>query len=306
MKNFDVFVGIDWSGAEKPVYTPTISVAMKEVASEGVKLLSSHNGQKYWSRQSVGDWIKSIMRGQDKSLAQKRILIGIDANFGYAKDILQKQFRGDPIAFDLWREVERISADSPNYYAAAFAHAWPEYFWSAGTKPDGFAMPKRLTEQACGEAGLGWPESPFKLTGAKQVGKGGLAVMRLAYDLKGFGGDDVCIWPFESDKADQAQIVIAEIYPRQFLLRAGHGYKKIQAAQTQEMDRGLAFFGCRLDQGGKVFSDHDADAVISAAGLSWLFDHGKTKVCGRITQNVIDYLNRRKSMPEGWIFGVAP
>lgn len=292
MRNFDCFIGIDWSGAKSPVHTKSISVACS-VAKENAVELIKPTSHRHWSRSDIANLIQSLTHKSE------RILIGIDANLGYARTVLAQQFGVNTDYKDLWRSVDTLSSVYPNFFAEGFWQNWPEFFWTEGKRPDHITLPKRIVEQVCGEAGLGWPESPFKLIGPKQVGKGGLAAMRMMYFLKQKMKDQICVWPFERDIADKAQIVITEIYPRQFLKRSAHGNSKV----TTLNDLGIAldYFGSRPMKDIDSVTDHDTDAIVSAAGLRWL--------CGVeqfIPQNISNPLSmdEEAALCEGWIFGV--
>ena len=309
MKNFDTFIGIDWSGAKAPIHTKSIAVAMVGQGSDAPIL-----EEEPWSRSKVFEYIQGIKR---------RTLIGIDANFGYAQKIGEAQFGSSYDYNDLWAAVEAKSAHQDNFFAGGYWEHYPQYFWTHGKRPAHITLPKRATEIACSAAGYGNPESPFKLLGPKQVGKGGLSAMRMAYALKREMGDQICIWPFEREIADTARIVLTEIYPRQFLMRTGHGVAKVQtldelntllkALESQPyMSSCGSTAGSRDEQKDPVvkpqdddievnFSDHDADAIVSAAGLRYL--------CGReesIPHNVAypKPLSEKAAKREGWIFGI--
>jgi hypothetical protein len=77
---------------------------------------------------------------------------------------------------------------------------------------------------------------------------------------------------------------------------AGHGSKKIRTAA--ELDRCLAALGSRPGaMEAAALSDHESDALVSAAGLRLIAgDAGVWSPPG------LDDLARRA---EGWIFGVA-
>ena len=286
MKNFDVFIGIDWSGAKAPIRTKSIAVATIKKEQDQVALLDIR------SRMEVFEFIKGL------SHLEERAFIGIDCNFGYAASIVEKQFGTKAKYLDLWDVVERTSASHSNFFAGGFWESakYKDYFWTEGKKPDGFEMPKRHTEIACADQNYGNPESPFKLIGAKQVGKGGLAGMRMAYALKESLGSKVCIWPFENHY-DKAQIVISEIYPRQFIKRVGLGNKKLNGETLQEA---LQYYDVNGFKG--EVTDHDADALITAAALK--------KLCGNqdyIPDTFLIPTTKNSSIKEkeGWIFGVA-
>jgi hypothetical protein len=289
LKNFDLFVGIDWSGAQNPVVTKSIALA-KAYRGDAAPVLEEGG----WSRDKVASWLVNAAK------SGKRILAGIDCNFGYSEIIGEKQFGADYTAKDLWAAVEAANYDHPNFFAGGYwthkKHA--AHFWTEGKRPDGFALPRRATEEACGQSGLGWPESPFKLIGPKQVGKGGLAGMRLITYLKAQLGPAVAIWPFEQH-TDQAKLIITEIYPRLFLRSAGHGNAKIR--DLSALNRVLEGIGSKPYPKAAPFTDHDADAIVSAAGLRSLCGTAKT------VPESLSFPNApRKTLErEGWIFGAG-
>lgn len=287
MRNFNHYVGIDWSGAKAPKITNAIAVARCHRGKTAPTLIACPT-----SREAVAEWI--IAQAQ----SDQRTLIGIDCNFGYAEAVGLIQFGHHYNYRDLWGAVNRSSHDQNNFFAGGYWQNNP-HFWTQGKKPDGFAMPQRLTEKACGQAGFGWPESPFKLIGAKQVGKGGLAGMRMAIYLKETLGARIAFWPFESDcDYDAATIVMTEIYPRQFIRRAHMGHKKIRTSDA--LSECLNQMGSQPYTDGAI-TDHITDALISAAGLRHLCGQDKL-IPNHISQPV--GLSPELAAREGWIFGI--
>ena len=290
MKNFDCFIAIDWSGAKSPVNTRAIAVASIYRGASNINLIEGP-----WSRQKVADYIDDLITQND------RILIGIDCNFGYAKEIVQKQCGVKTNAFDLWATVENSCHVDPNFFAGGFWNhdRYKHDFWTSGKMPDGFQKPKRITETICGETGYGWPESPFKLIGAKQVGKGGLAGMRLAHYLKQKHHNRIAMWPFETiEICDTAQIVITEIYPRQFIKRTGLGSQKIRTCD--DLNSVLKKLNNSIYTSDFHY-DHDTDAIIAAAGLKYLCGDGD-----ELLHQLSAPMNSRTVLEtEGWIFGAG-
>jgi len=297
LKNFQSFVAIDWSGAKAPVHTRAIQVAAC-LPGAGPPDILLPGGRALWSRDAVFAWIMA------RAVSGPRTLVGIDANFGYAQAIGEAQFGAEYDYRDLWDAVEDSNPGIPNFFAGGY---WTHplhgrHFWTDGTMPgNGFTMPRRVTEEACGSKGFGWPESPFKLIGAKQVGKGGLSAMRLAHALKAECGDSVAFWPFERRLSDTARVVVSEIYPRLFLRRAGHGNAKIRTFSG--LRACLSQLGCEPapgKEGEGALSDHTADALAAAAGLRFCCGRGRdvpdTIANPPAPENIL--------MREGWIFGV--
>jgi hypothetical protein len=291
MKNFDEFIAIDWSGALKPIHTESIAVARCQSGSKAPALISPKN-HKFWSRDLVADFILSLP-------SEKRYLIGIDCNFGYAVDIVRQQIPGAKSAKDLWALVDDICRDDENFSAQSFwTHpVYKKFFWTQGLQPHNFTLKQRHVEQQCARMGLGAPESPFKLIGAKQVGKGGLNGMRLVHYLQKTLKKRIAIWPFDTKAVcEAASIVVTEIYPRLFLKLAHHGNRKVRDAQ--DLNRALGFLGAK-PLASSHMTDHAADALVSAAGLRFM--------CGKNQQIQGDFLNpspREVIACEGWIWGV--
>lgn len=232
---------------------------------------------------------------------KRRTLIGIDCNFGFADDFGKQIVGEEYTGHDMWATIDKTNTEITNFFAGGFwTHSeYESYFWTDGTMPDGFQMPRRLTEQACIESGHGVPESPFKLIGAKQVGKGGMAGMRVAHYLKQTHGDDVAIWPFDTMAVcNAASVVITEIYPRTFIRRGGLGNTKLR--NLSDVNTILSYLNSKPIQ-SQIVTDHQTDALVSAAGLRFLCgDEEHVPFAMSIPPPEAAKLCTR----EGWIFGV--
>jgi hypothetical protein len=282
-RQFDGFIAIDWSGAQ-----PAKGIAIAECApGSAAPRLVPAPGKRAWSRGQTLDW---LTRRLDRA---ERLLIGMDCAFSLGCDREGRFIAGaEKSVFDLWALVEDISGDAGDYFGGAFADhpAHRDRFWQRGPAPEGFDPCRRTTERACAD---GRPETPYKLIGAKQVGKGALAGMRVLKALRERVGGRLVVWPFEP--VGRASVMV-EIYPRLFLRRCGWGNGKVrdQAGLNACLER----LGSRRCGGsGSRLTDHDTDALISAAGLRWLA--GEPRVW-RPAQ-----LDERARRQEGWIFGVG-
>ena len=294
MKDFQNFIAIDWSGA-KAIRTQSIAVAKVTFGTDSPALVYPDDGGP-WSRQMVEQFIEA------QTSKSHRTLISIDCNFSYAKKILVQQFPEAQSAFNLWEKVDEYSQEAGNYFAQPFwTHAnIKNTFWLKGKKPENFTIEKRLAEIMCGQQGFGWPESPFKLIGPKQVGKGGLAGMRMLHNLRKALKQKIAVWPFDScQSCNNAQIVVTEIYPRLFIRKAGYGSAKLKT--SEELNKALNYFKTSIILPEKM-NDHQADAMISATGMRYLmqtqealFDVNSLPLH---LQNLIHF--------EGWILGVKP
>lgn len=292
MKSFDLFAAIDWSGAEKPLKSDKIALATCDPA--GIVRFRKEP----LSRLDISDWIASQISGK---YGARRVFIGMDCNFGYAASVAKKILGEGCTYLDIWRQIDAICADSPNFFAGKF---WQhehckDLFWTGGVQPEWFIKDNltRETERACVDKGLGHPENTFKLLGPKQVGKGGLAAMRMIFHLKQIYGHEIAIWPFEHGEAmNRANIVIAEIFPRLFWRMIGAG----NAKQTERIAvaRSLKLLGASYDGIMPKINEHQADALISAAGMRHLIHQSGD------THFDVAHMSADAKSKEGWIWGV--
>ena len=289
---FDEFIAIDWSGS-KALFTPSITVAKAVSNKLSVSLVSPPKNQ--WSRTDVAEWIIN------HAAYSKRLLIGIDSNFGYAASTVHKRLPNLQTANELWALIDSICSQETNFYAQAF---WQDSlfcndFWTAGKKPPHFPEKRRQTELSCINEQLGFPETPFKLIGAKQVGKGGLAAMRMAHFLKERLQEKIAFWPFDSpEHCNQANIVVTEIYPRLFLKKANHGLSKVR--EIKKLKELLSFFEA-ISPSLSSINDHQADALISAASMRHLMH----KNSNFLNLEKCSAPFRKQLRIEGWILGVS-
>lgn len=285
---FNKFIAIDWSGSAAR-YSSGISVACYDVIKDNLCLMKPSRQMK-WSRDDVSDWIINLCNSNDK------IFIGIDANLGYEQTTAQKFIGEKKDIFALWQKIDEVCRDTANFYAEAIWHdkRYKDIYWVSGKTPNNIALKQRATEIACRESGYGNPESPFKLIGAKQVGRGGLAAMRMAHHLHQTLGKKIAFWPFATKTESlNAQIVMTEIYPRLFIKKVGLGSAKIRTYNQLELAL-KEYTPKGITQAN--LSDHDTDALISAIGLAHISNDNP---------DILDISNLPTcSKIEGWIFDV--
>jgi hypothetical protein len=286
--SFDGFVAIDWSGATGKRYRG-IAVAECAPGTDAPNLIQPPDARHPWTRTQVLDWL-------DWRIGQgSRLLVGIDCAFSLPFDTAASYFQhGAGTVFDLWELVEKVCEADSDLFGGAFprhpAHA--SGYWIGGPKPESLTLGRRRTEDACRADGLGSPESPYKLIGAKQVGKGALAGMRLLRALRLRRGD-VAVWPFERT---DGRSVLVEIYPRLFLMRTGWGLRKVRT--WADLNGCLGLLGSDpVDTSLPLPTDHDTDALVSAAGLR--------RLCADPRVWSPAGLDERARSREGWIFGVG-
>ncbi|KAB2642558.1 MAG: hypothetical protein DVB29_07240 [Verrucomicrobia bacterium] len=289
---FDDYIAIDWSGS-KAVLSPGIAVAKAFKDDSQVLLISPP--EKEWSRARVAEWLILQAAGS------KRLLVGIDSNLGYSASLVHKYLPHLQTAHELWALIEKTCHQESNFYAHAFwrESLFRDAFWIEGKKPLHFPVTRRLTELGCIDQHRGYPENPFKLIGAKQVGKGGLAAMRMAHFLKEQLQEKIAFWPFDSQEhCNEATIVILEIYPRLFLREANHGLSKVR--DIKKLKELLLFYKSTTPSHSKI-NDHCADALIAAAGMRhWIHESNDSLNLEQCSATFVKQLRI-----EGWILGVS-
>lgn len=284
---FDQFVGVDWSGAGGKGY-PGIALAECRLDTAAPSLVPPPGRR--WTRTDFVDWVVREANGPD------RMLIGIDCAFALPAATASALLGDGYDASALWAHIEVACGDGADYFGGGFADHPDrmDHFWRAGPRPAGFAEHHRAGELACRAAGFGAPESPLKLVGARQVGKGGLAGMRVLHALKQKLGHKFAVWPFQV--VDEAQVVCVELYPRLFMRMAKHGNGKVRSRDALNACLAVLESDPYVDDVDAA-SDHETDALVAAAGLR--------RIAGDDTvwyPRALDALARRA---EGWIFGVT-
>lgn len=284
---FERFVALDWSGARGPGYRG-VAVAECEPGDAAPRLVRPPEPGP-WTRTQAARWLVEAV-GEGRT-----VLAGFDFAFALPFARAGRHFPDPETATmaDLWDAVEAAAAGAPDFLGSPFAEH-PRYapdFWRAGPRPEDWAAPRRATELACAAEGGGHPQSPYHLIGSKQVGKGALAGMRVLRHLKRAAPARVRIWPVEEPAAGTT--VCVEIYPRFFLRRCGFGNAKIR--DGRDLDDCLRLLGSAPAALASV-DDHEADALVSAAGLR-LF--GERESAWRPAG--LEQAGRR----DGWIFGVG-
>jgi hypothetical protein len=279
MSGFDAFIAIDWSGAGGRY--DGIAVARALPGNASPRLVRPKAGR--WTRSAVAEWLGRELKGGS------RLLVGWDFAFALPFEPGLGYLGGSTPdtrdAFALWKLLDEAGCDDPDFGCAGIV-ADPRYaslFWLKGKQPKGWVLRQRRAEIDCAATTGTRPETIFKFIGAKQVGKASLTGMRVINHLRLKHANRVSVWPFEAATGS----VLVEIYPTLFRKQAAGGLAKLRT--RADLNAALK----RLNSRGVVagdYSDHDTDALISAAGLrstAWSFPQ-------------VDERIKR----EGWIFGV--
>jgi len=291
VSGFDLFVGIDWSGARGPVQRG-LAVFICAAGDAAPSAVYPQNGR-HWSRRGIMAYLCAL--AQDR-----RVLAGIDFAFSYPVFDAGGQRCGyfpgwpgsPPNALALWQLIDRLNAGQPHLYGGA---VWDDpvlgayYNAPRGRRGRLFTSRRRLTEQAA--RAVKSPSPTFNCVGPAGVGTGSLAGMRLLAQMAGTAD----IWPFSVQDSKCRNLCLVEIFPSYYFALAGVRAVKGAHGTTAHLTQGLSYFGSapmppEFRPAGPDLDE--ADALISAAALRWLAAQ-----------------NNSWSVPaparcEGWIFGV--
>lgn len=286
---FDLFLGIDWSGA-KGSRNKGIQVAAVGPGAASPELIGNpYQAHGIWSRPDILAFLeKAIADGH-------RILAGFDFAFCYAFEDAGAYFPGldgapaTPEA--VWATVEAAAADDPHFYGAALYQRadlpYRDYFMAPGWLGELYRHRQRLTERV--SASVTTPHPVFKCIGAANVGTGSLAGMRLLHRLGARA--DVRIWPF--DATPGAALTVVEIFPRLYFKRAGGDPRRW--GDPENLTNVCRHYGCAAPVLPSIRTEDEADALVSAAALRAL---GPDGTLWRQAENP-------GAATEGWIFGAA-
>ncbi|MGZ9086742.1 MAG: hypothetical protein ACXW3R_14675, partial [Rhodoplanes sp.] len=239
-----------------------------------------------WSRTEVLEWLV-------ERAATEPTLFGFD--FSFAPPFVE---RGAYLPGE-----ERVPTDARAFWAYVDAHAPDEdlgaasfletvhrkhfYFGIAdGTKSDFVFF--RQCDAALNAAGGRKTASAYDAIGAAQVAKASFSGMRLLHHM----GDRVVVWPMDALVAGHSAVV--EIYTRIYIRNAGLPGKKIRTAA--ELDIALLALGSPPAHLGHELSDHQTDALVTAAGMRAHLANPAAFAPAGLTPHI--------AHTEGWTFGV--
>ncbi|WP_309603123.1 hypothetical protein [Sphingomonas sp.] len=281
MRHFTRTIAIDWSGA-------------KGSRHKGIAIAEARPGlpprlvrpEHVWSRAEVAHWLAS-------EAAKEPTLFGFD--FSFAPPLIERgsYLPGEGVptnARDFWAYVDGV-ADDVDFGAASFlevAHRKHFYFGIAdGVKADFVFF--RQCDQRLNALGGRKTASAYDAIGAAQVAKASFSGMRLLHALDG----TVAIWPMDDLREGHSAVV--EIYTRIYILNAGLSGKKIRT--TAELNVALASLGSHPVKLRKTPTDHQTDALVTAAGMLAHLAHPNAFDPPGLTPEI--------ARAEGWTFGIV-
>lgn len=198
MPQFEVYFGIDYSGAE----TPTKSLRGLRIYSatrqeSPVEIPPPPSRKKYWTRRGLAEYLANELRDGPPTL------VGIDHGFSF------------PLRYF---EVHELSPDWPEFLDD-FHHHWPTY--GDNTRVDfirhgdvgrgalrcGDPQWLRLTEQRCKA------KSVFRFGVNGEVAKSTHSGLPWLRYLRNKTGGRIHVWPFDGWLPKPGLSVIVEVYP---------------------------------------------------------------------------------------------
>lgn len=274
-------VAIDWSGAKGARHK---GIAIAEArGSDPPRLVRPGY---VWSRHEVADWLLD-------EAGREPTLFGFDFSFAPPWVERGSYLPGEDLpdeARAFWAYVDQVS-DDEDLGAASFlerVHRKHFYFGKAdGVKAD--FMHFRQCELRFNAGGGGKAATVYDAIGAAQVAKASFAGMRLLHRIAGA----VPVWPF--DALGQGRSGVVEIYGRAFIRHAGLRGNKVRS--IDELNVALAALGSESIEGSDRLSNHQTDALITAAGMRSHQSHPEAW-----QPNGLDPLIAKT---EGWTFGVV-
>ena len=229
---FDLYVGIDYSGAKAPVSRlPGLQVYQATPAGDAERVPPPTAGTKNWCRKELAYWLIRQLSGAD------RLIIGIDHGFSFPIAYMQRH------ALKTWPE-----------FLDHFHALWPTDrdhmyidFVRDNAPPSGDSRELRLCEQWTSSA-----KSVFQFDVQGSVAKSthaGIAWLKIIRDQPGLL-DNVHFWPFDGCNVPDEKSVIAETYPSMFRRR----YRAAGRTADEQDAYGVAMWLKHMD--GRGVLDH--------------------------------------------------
>ncbi|MBF0422568.1 MAG: hypothetical protein HQL73_06215 [Magnetococcales bacterium] len=264
---WDLFIGIDYSGAETPESRlKTLQMFAAQPGKEPEAVCpppSPGHACRNWSRLTMTHWLR------DHLTSQQRLFVGIDHGFSFPEAYFHRyhlknwhEFLDDFVRY-------RPTRESGCPVDALLDGVW----WNPGQEPSGertgTAEELRLCEKWTSSA-----TSVFRMHGPGCVGKSTHAGLPWVRFLREECGERLHFWPFDGWVPEEGKNVIAEMYPSIFRRR----YPKKTRTGDQQ----------------------DAYAI-----ARWLQETASRGSLDHYFQVPLSLSEKRTAALEGWILGVT-
>ena len=196
---FDLYIGIDYSGAETPesrlrglrVYSATDGMP------ERVATPAAPEGRHWnWCRREIAEWLIEQARSAG------RFIVGIDHAFSFPVDY----FRRYRLAS--WPE---FLEDFVQHWPTHEPHMYVDFVRERRPRRTGSSDEFRITDRRTSSA-----KSVFRFDVQGQVAKSTHAGIPWLWHIREEVGDRVHFWPFDGWRIPEDKSVIAEVYPSIF------------------------------------------------------------------------------------------
>ncbi len=218
---FDMYVGIDYSGAETPesrLKALQIYAAKPDSEPTAVRPPSPLRN---WSRRDLAHWLL------DKIESGATLLVGIDHGFSFPASYFRRYRVTSWPAF---------LEDFCRYWPTDQSHCYVDFIrdhdnvvWWNGEKPDGERIGSPSELRLC-ERWTSSAKSVFQFDVQGSVAKSTHAGIPWLRFLRKRGGERVFFWPFDGWQPPQGKSVIAEVYPSIFRNR----YPKVDRTPDEQ------------------------------------------------------------------------
>lgn len=277
MSGLDLFIGIDYSGAETPtsrrkelqVYAAkpgSAPEAVKTPAIAAFHATASNNPQsvpRYWTRSEIALWLISLAKQGVPYVA------GIDHGFSFPASYFRRYgLKSWPQFLDDF--VQHWPTDQDHVYVdfvrdgALARHGGPPPDARVG-RANEFRLCERWTSSA---------KSVFQFDVQGSVAKSTHAGIPWLKRIRDEVGDRVHFWPFDGWQPPSGKAVIAEVYP--------------------------SIFRSRFEKEGRMPDEHDAYAT-----ARWLSESAARGALDRYFSPPLTIEERQVAEMEGWILGIG-
>lgn len=195
--NFDLYIGIDYSGRETPTSrTPCLQVYAASDGEEPEVIRTPKNpdgGNWNWCRKEIAEWLIEQAKSKVKFIA------GIDHGFSFPLNYFQKHKLKSWNAF---------LDDFCTHWPTDDDHTYVDFIREKAPDRTGSATDFRLTEQWTSSA-----KSVFLFDVQGSVAKSTHAGIPWLRRIKKAVGKQVHFWPFDGWQIPVSKSVIVEVYP---------------------------------------------------------------------------------------------
>ncbi len=196
---FDVYIGIDYSGAQTPLSSlKGLRVYRADRASMPEEVQPPPSPRKYWTRRGIAQWLLEELREDHP------ILIGIDHGFSFPLRYFE--------AHHLPPDWSLFLDDFQRHWPTDGDHVYVDFirdgFLGNGAARSGDRRWRRITEERARSA-----KSVFHFDVHGSVAKSTHAGLNWLRHIRREAGDRVHFWPFDGWNIPEGCSAIAEVYP---------------------------------------------------------------------------------------------